>query len=472
MPENKTAPFTFQKDGIFYFVRRVPGDLRRHYSSDRISYSLRTRSKTVATARATQAACKLDEFWFHLRTKDADFPGRHLLRVGQSQPSESVNDSPVNSTAPKFSEGVLTYLALKGVNKSEGFKRTAERSCGYVIDVCGDRSLDQYTKADANKFRDALIERGLAGSSITRIFGSVRSVFNFASSEEGLTLTNPFARVYYDRTAGVSDRVSIPVDDIRMIQTKCRELDDELRWLVALVSDTGMRLAEAAGLLRDDIQTDEDGQLVVNITPHPWRRLKTKGSERTVPLVGASEWAARRILDNREQSEFAFPRYNRTGSTNSNSASAALNKWLKPMVPEGASMHSFRHSMRDRLRAVECPSDIVDQIGGWQTDGVGQGYGNGYPIGILLKWLSEVVPDGAIWKKLKSQFECIREIRSAWEAFCSVAAQHLLPDFVEEKVAETPECFVTRLRLNTDLDIAIFHIVVRDPLQDEELLMG
>ena len=41
-------------------------------------------------------------------------------------------------------------------------------------------------------------------------------------------------------------------------------------------------------------------------------------------------------------------------------------------------MHSFRHSMRDRLRAVQCPSDITDQIGVWATDGVGQGYGSGY----------------------------------------------------------------------------------------------
>ena len=212
MSENNSVPFTFQKDGIFYFVRRVPTDLRQHYSSDRISYSLRTRSKTVATARANQAAFKLDDFWFHLRTKEADLPGKHLLRAAQSQPAELVNASVVNSTAPKLSEGVLTYLALKGANKSEGFKRTTERSCGYAIDVCGDLPLDQYSKADANRFRDALIERGLAGSSITRILGSVRSVFNFASSEEGLMLTNPFARVYYDRTAGVSDRVPIPTD--------------------------------------------------------------------------------------------------------------------------------------------------------------------------------------------------------------------------------------------------------------------
>jgi hypothetical protein len=53
-------------------------------------------------------------------------------------------------------------------------------------------------------------------------------------------------------------------------------------------------------------------------------------------------------------------------------------------------MHSFRHSMRDRLRAVECPADIVDQIGGWQTDGVGQSYGKGYPLEVLAKWMGAV----------------------------------------------------------------------------------
>jgi hypothetical protein len=43
--------------------------------------------------------------------------------------------------------------------------------------------------------------------------------------------------------------------------------------------------------------------------------------------------------------------------------------------------------MRDRLRAVQCPSDIVDQIGGWTTDGVGQGYGSGYPVEVLQEWM-------------------------------------------------------------------------------------
>ena len=43
--------------------------------------------------------------------------------------------------------------------------------------------------------------------------------------------------------------------------------------------------------------------------------------------------------------------------------------------------------MRDRLRAVECPSDIIDQIGGWATDGVGESYGKGYELSILSKYM-------------------------------------------------------------------------------------
>ena len=61
------------------------------------------------------------------------------------------------------------------------------------------------------------------------------------------------------------------------------------------------------------------------------------------------------------------------------------------VIPAGCTMHSFRHSMRDRLRAVQCPSDVADQIGGWATDGVGQGYGSGYPIEVLMEWVKKMV---------------------------------------------------------------------------------
>ena len=77
-------------------------------------------------------------------------------------------------------------------------------------------------------------------------------------------------------------------------------------------------------------------------------------------------------------SNYAFPRYTDGLKCNSNSASAALNKWIKQVAGNGNVIHGFRHSFRDRLRAVSAPIDMIDQLGGWSLQSVGQGYGNGY----------------------------------------------------------------------------------------------
>ncbi len=65
-------------------------------------------------------------------------------------------------------------------------------------------------------------------------------------------------------------------------------------------------------------------------------------------------------------------------------------------MPDGCVVHSFRHSLRDRLRSVECPADIVDEIGGWTTSGVGQKYGAGYNLEIKHKWMKKIVVNGSI----------------------------------------------------------------------------
>ncbi len=400
MSETILPTFTFVKAGVFYFSRRVPKSLQHHYTSPRIVHSLRTRSARIAEARARRAADQLDEYWYHLRSQDTQVPGQHMLREATSLPRiKAPSSEPTVPQSPfvTLSEAVGIYLRLKGLGKAKTFHTMAHRSCGYVLDICGDKPLNAYTKKDANTFRDALLERGLTGSTMSRIFGTVRAVTNFAASEMGLEFTNPFAKVYFDREAGVSKRQPVSQDALVKIAEGCLEHDDERRWLIALVADTGLRLAEAAGILREDIKTDTDGAMHVVIQPHPWRSLKTKGSERIVPLEGQSRWAAERILAQASNSPFAFPSYNQGETTSANSASAALNKWIKTLTGETITMHGFRHAMRDRLRAVECPSDIVDQIGGWQTDGVGHSYGSGYPLDVTRKWMKAIAWGGMVY---------------------------------------------------------------------------
>ncbi|MDE0766504.1 MAG: hypothetical protein OSB15_10560 [Amylibacter sp.] len=120
------------------------------------------------------------------------------------------------------------------------------------------KELNKYTRQDALSFRNYLITKGLAGSSITRVFNAFVSLVNFTISAHTLHLKNPFSRVYHDRTSGVTKRLPIPLDNIRTIQAGCVHIDDDMRWLIALISDTGMRLAKSAGLAVSDLVLDHE----------------------------------------------------------------------------------------------------------------------------------------------------------------------------------------------------------------------
>jgi len=308
-------------------------------------------------------------------------PAEHLL---VSKPS--VNS---HSNAPLLSEALSTYLKLKGEGKDKIFIRAANRNIKYVIDLLGNLPIDEYSSKDAAKFRDYLLDRGLLVSSVKRIFSSIRSIINLSISEEGISCINAFSKTYMPENNNVEIRKPIPIKDIRHIQSLCREYDDDLRWLIALLSDTGMRLGEGVGLLKSDINLDCEIPHI-NLVPHPWRRLKTRGSQRYIPLIGASLSASKKILYNRNDSIYAFPRYTSKDNCNTNSASAALNKWLKEQLIDRFVIHGFRHAFRDRLRTIECPSEIIDQLGGWSLRSIGEGYGRGYGLDVLHKWISKI----------------------------------------------------------------------------------
>lgn len=380
------SQYIFSKRSIFYFSRRVPEDLRGHYTSSRIVLSLRTKSRKIAQVRAATFATKLDDDWLTLRWRNSSNPLGRFLTQDIGLPAQTTG-----SSAPSIVEARDLYLRLKGQGRSITFVQAAQRTVAFLVKTIGDKPIDAYTRIEVNRLRDQMGKHGLGRSSVKRNFATIRAIVNFAARELGLADIKAFSGVFLgdDDGAAPSKRASIPVENVTEVQAHCRNMDDEARWLIALISDTGMRLSEAAGLVASDIILDAEQPHIVLIQ-HPWRRLKTKGSERLIPLVGESLWAAERAIEHSKDG-FLFPKYCDENKCKANSASGALNKWLSPRLPSGCVVHSFRHSMRDRLRAVECPPDIIDRIGGWSVGGIGETYGSGYPIQVLHKWLHKAV---------------------------------------------------------------------------------
>ena len=381
MVDHLNVSYLYKKRGVYYFSKRVPCDVRSYYKSDRIVICLRTKSNVSAIRSSKSLYQKLDDYWTSIRLTKMQVPTQHML----------VSKPPINSNsnAPLLSEALTTYLKLKGEGKDKIFVRSANRNIKYVIELLGNLPIDEYSSKDAAKFRDFLLDRGLLISSVKRIFSSIRSIINLSITEEGIGCINAFSKTYMPESNNVEIRKPIPIKDIKHIQLLCIEYDDDLRWLIALLSNTGMRLGEGVGLLKSDINLNSDIPHI-SLIPHPWRRLKTKSSQRCIPLVGESLWACKRILEHNNDSIYAFPRYTSPKECNTNSASATLNKWLKEKLINDYVIHGFRHSFRDRLRAKECPSEIIDQLGGWSLRSVGEGYGRGYDLDVLHKWISKI----------------------------------------------------------------------------------
>ena len=374
----KQASYLHLRGAVYQYIRRIPCDIRSHYKTNQLYFSLRTRSRTSANRIAKSLTQKLDDYWLGIRLQKIDIPTIAIIDLD--------NSSLKNGRS--LSQATQLYLNLKGAGRSETFRQAAMRNSNYVIDLLGDRNIRDYSTADAGKFRSWLLERQLTVSSIRRVFGTIRSIINLGINEYGLSCNNGFSKIYLPAETQTNSRKAIPISNIRNIQSVCHELDDDLRWLIGLISDTGAGLSEVAGLLVTDINIEAKYPHII-VQPHPWRSLKTKSSKRRIPLIGTALWAAQRIKKGHE-SVFAFPRYSNEQNCNANSASAALNKWLKSYVPNGCVIHSFRHSFRDRLRAVECAKDVIDCIGGWERYGVGESYGDGYPIKVLTKWMRRI----------------------------------------------------------------------------------
>ena len=352
--------------GVYYYVRRIPADLKKHYSVKRLCFSLRTKSHGQAMRTASSAHQRLEDYWLGLRLQQMDIPAIHLVKTDN-----------VEDTSPLMMDAVEMYLTIKGKD-DRTFIRTARRNGEYVSKVLGNRPITSFSSSEAAQFRDWCFKQGMNINTVKRVFASVRSIINLTMREHGIDGSNAFSGTFMPDRGDASTRQPIPKDKLRVIQQRCKTTDDEPRWLVALISDTGMRLSEAAGLAKEDIVLDADVPHVI-IRPHPWRRLKTKDSERTLPLVGASLWAATRAVEESQHTHL-FPRYCNDKGCKANSASAVLNKWLKQTIGDGYVMHSFRHSMRDRLRVVNCPSEMIDQIGGWSKRSVGESYGEGFGL--------------------------------------------------------------------------------------------
>ena len=76
----KNALFIRNRKGNYYFVRRVPNDMKSYYSSDRISFSLKTKSYLPALKSTKSVSQRVEDYWLGIRLQKMNVPAMHLVK--------------------------------------------------------------------------------------------------------------------------------------------------------------------------------------------------------------------------------------------------------------------------------------------------------------------------------------------------------------------------------------------------------
>ena len=419
----------------YYYRRRVPKDLLRHYDKSYIEVSLKQTDKVVASKVCEKFHQQIEKEFRRLRMglskqeelSNFDAAVNHLKLFNltpedasdnyEANPAKDIFFESLDNTLLKnlsakeyrsYMEGnkshltalseeqrsalsIITgqfrlmasqypreYLKLRGQSENKKKVNECKAAINILIAVCGDKPPAQYKRVDVNKLIRKLCEVKKT-TTVERQLKSIRAMFNLVSREMDLAEDeqHPFYKFNIpDLGKDKKDKEEFDSDQLKVLRELPYSTNADITCLIHLMVDTGMRISEACGLRVTDVHLDVE-------TPHitlrrnDARELKTKSSERLIPLVGASLSSMQYLLP-MCINEYVFPRYigKENNKLKNDNASAACKKRLISLLgTDCPTSHSFRHTMNTRLRNVSCPKDMRNEMLGWARD-ISDNYGS------------------------------------------------------------------------------------------------
>lgn len=423
-----------QRRGDFYqFCMRVPVHLHKHYGKSRIRQSLNTKEEHQAMREGEKIARKY-QAEFRVLTDgakaiptDTTLAGRVLaeqydldtfidhviepLRIAYAEGDEHIYDeadpsdylsapqveawrSLVNANVVTLSNAFDLYVKTHQRGKDKSFVEKQQRDWNLLIGIVGDIEFNALSRAHARNVVEVLLQQKKKTTTVRRTLTSLSAITAAAIRELAIVRANPFEKLGI-QGEGEDAKKSVVAnqDQLRQIVSTMRADTSSVPALLILMQlEIGARIGELSGLAVEDVVLDHEIPHVV-IQKQPWRTLKTKVSERRVPLLGIALEAAKHAValprdakgKGNDKGKGLFQQY--AHERGNDSASAAVNKRLKAW---GMTSHSFRHTMGDRLRETGCPEDVRNAIQGHTNGSAAEKYGKGHSLRTMVEWMRKV----------------------------------------------------------------------------------
>src|SRR5208282_924898 len=215
-----------------------------------------------------------DAFVWNEQAKDADRislprhwdePIRELLRELLRGDKLAVQPAPAND---QDIDGHSLTAILELLQREREFKPRTALEYRTVIDrfeeVNGRKPVEEITKVDGTRFKQKLLELGLAPASKVKQIGFLKSLLNYAA-DSLMIPANPLAGLKADggrkSSKGSTEREDFSVSDLHALFGR-EQKGSQHWWVMRLALFTGMRLGEIIQLTAKDVFQSGDNRFI------------------------------------------------------------------------------------------------------------------------------------------------------------------------------------------------------------------
>jgi integrase len=297
-------------------------------------------------------------------------PISELRRIG---PVFDVSKMDRPTLPTKNGDDAILETYLKHANITGHFEREARNVWVLYKTLTNSKPLKDADRDDGRKLVAHFDGKGLKSATIAKKIGWLTAACNLAI-KEGRLKFNPFASIVPKRD-DKQRRLPLTDADMKDVRRNLARLSESDQLLVRLLGSTGIRLSEAFEIVDEE---KEKGCRYVIVGK------KTEQSLRRVPLPTTLLPFLPKTITG--------PLFPRTTHDPPDAASKRLNRFLDDcgIADPRKVVHSLRHRAQDRLRAAGCPEDVRWAILGHEEETVAAGYGEGFPVPLLRRWIDKI----------------------------------------------------------------------------------
>jgi site-specific recombinase XerD len=407
--------YIYKHGNQYWYQRAIPGKLTKILGKKTIKISLRTNKISTALIRAKLQSAehkkmftnlinkkftinflkKVDISKFNLSFKDDsdDLFSKMLLNKKQitnlatKKSEQSIENFLFNNVISNnnfLSKLLEKYLKLKKIDPKATQYSSIANSIKYLIKICGDKPIDEFSSIDSKKFQNFFIleKRISTGKRYqSNLFNFFKTLYDYSNIDK----KNPFENIKWPTTYFKPSIEPLNINEIKKIISITKEEKSLFSMIIGCILNTGVSINELISINRNEINLNQFNPYIL-IRSNDIRKINNIYKKRIIPLVGVSYESMDKLL---RLSTNEYPFYNFLGSNFTiKKIESKINFRIKK-ITDNKSLQSFKISLIERLKKINCPEEIISEILGLKKRSIF--YKNEISIEMKFSWLNQII---------------------------------------------------------------------------------